>query len=188
MGQAISDFSEHVYTTLFGKMEARIVMIGLDAAGKTSILFKLRTGEVVTTIPTIGFNVDSVEHKGVNFTMWDIGGQDLIDRQWRRHYNSADAIIFVVDSADAGRLGTARDELHKLLSEDGFASAKVLVFANKQDMPNALSVSAVTEGLDLRAARRTQEWYVRGCSATRGGQGLYEGLDWLASAIKRGKP
>lgn len=187
MGQAISDFSEHVYTTLFGKMEARIVMIGLDAAGKTSILFKLRIGEVVTTIPTIGFNVETVEYKSLKFTMWDIGGQDRLRPLWRRYYDSADAIIFVVDSADAGRLGTARDELHKMLAEEGLASAKVLVFANKQDMPNAMSVSAVTEGLDLRAARRTQEWYVQGCSATRGGQGLYEGLDWLASAIKNGK-
>ena len=187
MGQAISDFSEHVYTTLFGKMEARIAMIGLDAAGKTSILSKLRIGEVVTTIPTIGFNVETVEYNSLKFTVWDFGWRDRLRPMWHRYYKGADAIIFVVDSADARRLGTARNELHKLLADEGLASAKVLVFANKQDMPNALSVSVVTERLDLRAARCTHEWYVQGCSATHGGQGLYEGLDWLASAIKNGR-
>jgi len=188
MGQSISNFSEHVYSTIFGKMEARIVMIGLDAAGKTSILFKLRIGEVVTTIPTIGFNVETVEYKNLKFTMWDIGGQDRLRPLWRRYYDNADAIIFVVDSADRARIGAARDELHKMLAEEGLAKAKVLVFANKQDMPNAMGVSDVTSGLGLRdAARASQEWYVQGCSATNGGQGLYEGLDWLASSLKRAK-
>lgn len=175
------------FKNLFGKQEVRILMVGLDAAGKTTILFKLKLGEVVTTIPTIGFNVETVEYKSLKFTMWDIGGQDRLRPLWRRYYDNSDAIIFVVDSADKQRLNVAKDELHKMLSEDSLRNTKVLVYANKQDMPNALSVTDVTNGLELHRASKGQEWYVQGCSATNGGRGLYEGLDWLASALKRSK-
>lgn len=185
MGQTISNFAEYVHDTLFGKMDARIIMIGLDAAGKTSILFKLRIGEVVTTIPTIGFNVETVEYKSLKFTMWDIGGQDRLRPLWRRYYDNADAIIFVVDSADKDRLRVAKDELHKMLAEDSLRETKLLVYANKQDMAGALSVTDVTQGLGLHSVSRSQEWYVQGCSATNGGMGLYEGLDWLATSLKR---
>ena len=54
------------------------LMVGLDAAGKTTILYKLKLGEVVTTIPTIGFNVEQVDYKNISFTVWDVGGQDKI--------------------------------------------------------------------------------------------------------------
>ncbi len=58
-----------------GKRDMRILMVGLDAAGKTTILYKLKLGEIVTTIPTIGFNVETVEYKNISFTVWDVGGQ-----------------------------------------------------------------------------------------------------------------
>merc|ERR1712013_568947 len=97
---------------LFGKQEMRILMVGLDAAGKTTILYKLKLGEVVTTIPTIGFNVESVEYKNINFTVWDIGGQDKIRKLWRYYYNTQ-GLIFVVDSNDRDRIEDAREELTK---------------------------------------------------------------------------
>merc|ERR1711870_176385 len=68
------------------KKEMRILMVGLDAAGKTTILYKLKLGEIVTTIPTIGFNVETVEYKKINFTVWDVGGQDKIRPLWRHYY------------------------------------------------------------------------------------------------------
>ncbi|EOA29703.1 hypothetical protein CARUB_v100161551mg, partial [Capsella rubella] len=58
------------------KSKVRILMVGLDGSGKTTILYKLKLGEVVTTVPTIGFNLETVEYKGINFTVWDIGGQE----------------------------------------------------------------------------------------------------------------
>jgi len=63
---------------LIAKKEMRILMVGLDAAGKTTILYKLKLGEIVTTIPTIGFNVETVEYKNISFTVWDVGGQDKV--------------------------------------------------------------------------------------------------------------
>lgn len=71
----------------FGTRDMRILMVGLDAAGKTTVLYKLKLGEIVTTIPTIGFNVETVKYKNINFTVWDVGGQDKIRPLWR-HYVS----------------------------------------------------------------------------------------------------
>ncbi|KAH7492057.1 ADP-ribosylation factor [Phytophthora ramorum] len=106
MGMAFS----RVFERLFGKKEMRILMVGLDAAGKTTILYKLKLGEVVTTIPTIGFNVETVEYKNISFTVWDVGGQDKIRPLWRHYYQNTQGLIFVVDSNDRDRVDAARDE------------------------------------------------------------------------------
>merc|ERR1712124_160271 len=95
-----------VWNRLVSKREMRMLMLGLDAAGKTTILYKLKLGEVVTTIPTIGFNVETVEYRNINFTVWDVGGQDKIRPLWRHYYQNTQAVIFVVDSSDRERLET----------------------------------------------------------------------------------
>ena len=87
-----------LFANLFGNKEMRILMVGLDAAGKTTILYKLKLGEIVTTIPTIGFNVETVEYKNISFTVWDVGGQDKIRPLWRYYFQNTQGIIFVVDS------------------------------------------------------------------------------------------
>ena len=165
----------------YAKKEMRILMVGLDAAGKTTILYKLKLGEIVTTIPTIGFNVETVEYKNVSFTVWDVGGQDKIRPLWRHYFQNTQGLIFVVDSNDRERILEARDELHRMLSEDELRNAILLVFANKQDLPNAFSVSEITDKLGLHSLRQ-RHWYIQSTCATSG-QGLYEGLDWLSSNI-----
>merc|ERR1719178_667237 len=95
------------------EQEMRILMVGLDAAGKTTILYKLKLGEVVTTIPTIGFNVETVEYKNIKFTVWDVGGQDKIRKLWRNYSQGTEGIIFVIDSSDRDRIEDAREELMK---------------------------------------------------------------------------
>ena len=91
-------------SSLFEKREARILMLGLDAAGKTTILFKLKLGEVVSSVPTIGFNVETVEFKNCKFNVWDVGGQDKIRGMWRHYYQNTEGLIYVVDSSDRARL------------------------------------------------------------------------------------
>ncbi|XP_022741441.1 ADP-ribosylation factor 1-like isoform X3 [Durio zibethinus] len=177
MGMAIS----RLVRMLFAKKEMRILMVGLDAAGKTTILYKLKLGEIVTTIPTIGFNVETVEYKNVSFTVWDVGGQDKIRPLWRHYFQNTQGLIFVVDSNDRERTSEARDELHRMLSEDELRDATLLVFANKQDLPNAMTVSEITDKLGLHSLRQ-RRWYIQATCATSG-QGLYEGLDWLSSNI-----
>merc|ERR1711933_432053 len=121
------------------KDEMRILMVGLDAAGKITILYKLKLGDVITTIPTIGFNVETVEYKNIEFTVWDIGGQHLIRPLWRHYYQGTEAVIFVVDSNDRERIDggsnenddNVRDQLHSMLADDELRDAALLVFANK---------------------------------------------------------
>jgi len=156
-------------------------MVGLDAAGKTTILYKLKLGEIVTTIPTIGFNVETVEYKNINFTVWDVGGQDKIRPLWRHYFQNTQGLIFVVDSNDRERITEAHDELNKMLNEDELRDAAVLVFANKQDLPNAMSVAEITDKLGLHTLR-SRKWYIQSTCATSG-DGLYEGLDWLSNVL-----
>ena len=108
-------------------------MLGLDAAGKTTILYKLKLNDSVNTIPTVGFNVECVSYKNVKFNVWDVGGQDKIRPLWRHYYTGTQGLIFVVDSADTDRLDEARQELHKIISDREMKDAAILVFANKQD-------------------------------------------------------
>merc|ERR1712061_378337 len=114
---------------LIGKQDMRILMLGLDAAGKTTILYRLKFGEVVTTIPTIGFNVETVEYKNISFMVWDIGGQDKIRKLWRHYYSGTNGVIFVVDSSDRERIQDAREELFKMLEEEELREAALLVLA-----------------------------------------------------------
>ena len=135
--------------------------VGLDAAGKTTILYKLKLGEIVTTIPTIGFNVETVEYKNICFTVWDVGGQDKIRPLWRHYFQNTQGLIFVVDSNDRERVVEAERELHNMLNEDELRDAVVLVFANKQDLPNAMSAAELTEKLRLNSLHnRSVSWFV----------------------------
>eukprot|EP01069_Polyplicarium_translucidae_P009608 Polyplicarium_translucidae@DN3329_c1_g1_i8.p2 len=109
MGLAIGK----LFARLLGRQEVRILMVGLDAAGKTTILYKLKLGEVVTTIPTIGFNVETVEYKNISFIVWDVGGQVKIRKLWRHYYSNSRGLIFVIDSNDRDRIDEAREELHQ---------------------------------------------------------------------------
>merc|ERR1712062_40980 len=172
-----------VFGRLFGKKQMRILMVGLDAAGKTTILYKLKLGEIVTTIPTIGFNVETVEYKNICFTVWDVGGQDKIQPLWRHYFQNTQGLIFVVDSNDRERISEAQEEPQKMLQEDELREATLLVFANKQDLPNAMTASELTDKLGLQSLRN-RRWYIQATCAVQG-HGLYEGLDWLSSELSK---
>jgi small GTP-binding protein len=170
-----------IWQRMVSKEEMRILMLGLDAAGKTTVLYKLKLGEVVTTIPTVGFNVESVEYKNISFTVWDVGGQDKIRRLWRHYFLGTQGLVFVVDSSDRDRVEDAREELMKVIGEDEMRDAALLVLANKQDLPNAMPAAELTERLGLQGLR-TRQWYIQSTCATSG-DGLYEGLDWMSRVL-----
>jgi ADP-ribosylation factor protein 1 len=175
-------FARLFSSTFGGIRDGRILMVGLDAGGKTTTLYKLKLGEVVTTIPVIGFNVESVKYKSVELTVWDMGGRMNMRPLWRHYYQNTVAIVFVVDSNDRDRIGEAEYELTRLLREDELKDCPVLIFCNKQDLPNAMSVAEITVKLGLNSLRN-RKWYVQACCATSG-DGLYEGLDWLSNELK----
>ena len=163
----------------------RIAMVGLDAAGKTSILFRLELGEWVTTVPTIGFNVKSVEHKNFTITIFDVGGQDYLRPLWRYYYHGVQGFIFVLDSNDVRRMEEAKYEFNTIVTDDDHKDAIFLILANKQDLPSAMSVAEITGVLGLCSLQKTN-WCIRATSATTG-DGLMDGLDWLISQLKTAK-
>ncbi len=165
---------------VFAKKDCRILMLGLDAAGKSTILYKLKLGEVINSVPTIGFNVESVHYKKLNFHVWDIGGQTKIRQLWNHYYANTQALIYVVDSSDAERFELAKETLQGLLASDELQDVPVLIYANKQDTAVA-TISEIADKLGL-AKQRGREWYVQGtCAIT--GDGLYEGLDWITKKV-----
>lgn len=178
-------FFSKIWTKLLGKKDVRMLMVGLDAAGKTTILYQLKMGETVKTIPTIGFNVETLDYKGLNFTVWDVGGQDKIRVLWKHYYQNTDGLIFVVDSNDRDRVDDASDELKKMLAEEELKDCVVLVMANKQDLSGAMSPNEITDKLGMSQLKGRQ-WLVQGTSATTG-QGLKEGLDWMAGVLLKRK-
>lgn len=145
----------------------------------------------------VGFNVETVEFKGIVFTVWDVGGQDKIRPLWRHYFQNTQGIptqhrhltdtlpcvgiIFVVDSNDRDRIGDAREELMRMMNEDELRDAVLLVFANKQDLPNAMSVAEIIEKMSL-SSLTNNKWQVEATCATTG-EGLYEGLGWLSDTL-----
>ncbi|XP_053574307.1 ADP-ribosylation factor 1 [Bombina bombina] len=154
----------NLFKGLFGKKEMRILMVGLDAAGKTTILYKLKLGEIVTTIPTIGFNVETVEYKNISFTVWDVGGQDKIRPLWRHYFQNTQGML----------------TLKSVLNVKGIWKLNANL-----DLPNAMNAAEITDKVGLHSLRH-RNWYIQATCATSG-DGLYEGLDWLSNQLKNQK-
>lgn len=174
---------------LFPRQDIRVLMLGLDASGRTTALYQLKLHETVTTIPTIGFNVETVNYQGTNMTFWDVGGCDKIRPLWRHYYQHTQAVIFFIDSNDRDRLMPHRDDINadkwnyagltlaETLNEEELRHSVVVVAANKQDILTAMSPSQIREKINLR-----EDIPIFPCVATTG-EGLYELLDFLISKV-----
>ncbi len=146
-----------------GGEPSRILLLGLDNAGKTTILYKVKLNEQITTIPTIGFNVETVSPvRGVNFTVWDVGGQYKIRPLWKHYYQNSSGLIYVIDSTDVDRITESAEELHGILADDNMYGVPVVILANKQDLPNALACSQLIQKLNLEKLRANKnEWFIQ---------------------------
>ena len=146
MGGALSLFSRLVWT----KKEIRILILGLDNAGKTTLLYRLKIGEGSSPqSPPLASMWSPVTYKNLNFNVWDLGGQTSIRPYWRCYYANTAAVVFVIDSTDVERLETASGELRAMLEEEELRDAALLVFANKQDQPGAKGAGEISEALKL---------------------------------------
>ncbi|KAN0030902.1 hypothetical protein ACTA71_009549 [Dictyostelium dimigraforme] len=161
--------------------ELRILMLGLDNAGKTTILKKFNGEDISTISPTLGFNIQTLMYKEYKLNIWDIGGQKTLRSYWRNYYEENDAVIWVIDSSDIRRIDDCKFELKKLLEEEKFAGASFLVFANKQDLDGAMTSEEISKYLDLEELN-THHWEIMSCSAVTG-LGLEEGIDWVVKDI-----
>ncbi|KAJ1663781.1 ADP-ribosylation factor-like protein 2 [Coemansia sp. RSA 1813] len=161
--------------------EVRILVLGLDNAGKTTIMKRVNGEPIDTISPTLGFNITTLELDGYKVNFWDVGGQKTIRAYWRNYFEQTDGIIWVVDSADRQRIDVCREELSALLKQDRLAGASLLVFANKQDIQGAMTENEIRNALGLDSMT-THHWSIRACSAVTGNN-LLDGITWIVNDI-----
>nr|XP_033804097.1 ADP-ribosylation factor-like protein 11 isoform X2 [Geotrypetes seraphini] len=184
IGVTSTDFTMGALASKPLQKQARVVMMGLDFAGKSTLLYKLKRNQAVQTLPTVGFNVESVElEKSVPLTIWDVGGQDKLRTNWNDYLEDTDALIFVVDSTDRARLKVAGSELRRLLDHAALDEVPFLILANKQDAPDAMGVQELGQHLGLNRYS-DRSWEMRGCSALTG-EGLLEALHTIGRLLKK---
>lgn len=146
----------------------RILLLGLDSAGKTTMLYRMKTGQPIQTVPTLGFNVEKIVIEGNSFMIWDIGGQKKIRSVWAYYYENCQGLIYVVDSSDRVRLSENRCELISILKHPQMKNIPVVILANKQDIPGSMSSSVLSDHLCLREILHEHRWFVQGCCAMNG--------------------
>ncbi|KAI3355880.1 hypothetical protein L3Q82_004234 [Scortum barcoo] len=164
-----------------------IVMLGLDSAGKTTVLYRLKFNEFVNTVPTIGFNTEKIKlsngtAKGISCHFWDVGGQEKLRPLWKSYSRCTDGIIYVVDSVDVDRLEEAKTELHKVTKFAENQGTPLLVIANKQDLPKSLPVADIEKQLALHELTPSTTYHIQPACAIIG-EGLHEGMDKLYEMI-----
>ncbi|XP_018321160.1 ADP-ribosylation factor-like protein 3 [Agrilus planipennis] len=163
--------------------ELRLLLLGLDNAGKTTILKILSSEDINHVTPTAGFNIKSVTSDGFKLNVWDIGGHKKIRPYWKNYFENTDVLIYVVDSADKKRLEETGLELYELLSDDKLHDVPLLVYANKQDLTDALTASELAEALGLPSIKN-RAWQIQACTAKEG-VGVKEGMEWVCKNAKR---
>ena len=163
------------------KERKKVLFLGLDNAGKTSILNKLTKGSIHTVAPTRGYNITQTSFEAVDFSIWDVGGQQSLRSQWPNYFEKITAIVWVIDSSDKARMFETGLELAALLGNDKLNGVPLLIYANKQDIVTAMNADEITIELELHSIRN-RDWQIQNCSALDG-TGIEEGLHWLTQTI-----
>lgn len=190
MGNQLTDMAPN--TSFLPNLQSlHIVVVGLDSAGKTSLLYRLKLKEFVETIPTKGFNMEKVKlsvggSRAINFQVWDVGGQEKLRPLWKSYTRRTDGIVFVVDSTELERMEEAKVELHKITRTSENQGVPVLILANKQDLDAALALSEVEKLLSVHEMSMYTLYHVQSCSAVDG-QGVQQGLERLYDMIQKRK-
>ncbi|MCJ1482909.1 hypothetical protein MMC06_003075 [Schaereria dolodes] len=162
--------------------EMRILMLGLDNAGKTTIVKRIMNEDVNTVTPTLGFIIKTIDYEGYKLNIWDVGGQKTLRSYWRNYFEKTDALIWVVDATDRLRLQDCREELAGLLLEERLMGASLLVFSNKTDIGECMTDDEIRRGLQLDSIK-THNWIIVRCSAITG-ENLQNGLAWVVQDAK----
>lgn len=174
-----------------GSSSVQIAMLGLDKAGKTTLLYRMKFGQYTEASPTIGYNCEIVKGntaktKGISFKIWDLCGEDNIRPLWITHLRSCEGVIFVVDSTDKERLEEAKIELIRLVRNKDNPGLPLLIIANKQDLPGSLNLGDVEKCLGLHELHPGQTWSSQAACAVTG-EGLEECMDTMYELIEKRK-
>lgn len=181
MGLTLSSWIDEFVSQFY--KPTNILILGLDNAGKTQILYCMKMGHAITnTVPTLGFNLEEISYKHLTFKAWDLGGQTKFRQMWHHYYDDTDAVIFVLDSQDRDRFKEAKHELEALLNQEKLRNAPFLIFANKQDLPQAAEVTEIKKVLEWHRWKWKENFHLVACTALENHR-IKNGMDWLASVI-----
>ncbi len=181
MGLIFSSWLDEYVSKFF--QPTQILLLGLDNAGKTQILYCMKLGEALSnTVPTLGFNIEQIEYKNLTFKAWDLGGQTKFRGLWHHYYESTNAVIFVIDSNDKDRFNESKQELHALLNTECLRNCPFLIFANKQDLPHAAELTELKKIFELHLFNYRGNVHMIACEAINNTK-ITNGMDWLANAI-----
>ncbi|GAB5371039.1 hypothetical protein AAMO2058_001545100 [Amorphochlora amoebiformis] len=174
-----------IWKKLFASSQKfKICLVGLDNAGKTTVLFKLHVGEVVETQPTVGSNVEEVSVNNLKFVCWDLGGQETFRKHWSDYFTDTSGVIMVVDSCDRKRIKDVKQEFRKVVEDPKLKGCCFLILANKQDCEGCMEAAEIAQKLNLMALK-THPWHIQAsCALT--GAGLSEGMDWVSHQLTKG--
>ena len=164
------------------KQKGKILFLGLDNAGKTSIIQRLTNKSPHTTTPTRGYQVSQLDFQDIDLIVWDIGGQQSLRSHWSDYYKNVDGIVWVIDSTDKRRMFETGLELAALLKEEKLAGIPLLIFANKQDLATKMEVGDIATELELHMIK-DRNFQIQECSAIYE-TGLSDGIHWMIDAIK----
>ena len=158
----------------------KIIILGIQNAGKTTILYRLSIGQLVKTTPTIGSNVEEISYNNVKLQAWDLGGQESTRSIWDVYFTNTDAIVYVIDTHDE-TYDDSKTQFYKLLKNEALKNAIILIYANKQDLPGAKSVGEIIQIYELDTIK-DHIWHIQPCSAQTG-EGLITGMKWLSDQL-----
>ncbi|CAL0309063.1 unnamed protein product [Lupinus luteus] len=177
---------------LFSKMELHVLILGIDKAGKTTLLEKMKS--VYSNIeglphdrivPTVGLNIGRVEVANSKLVLWDLGGQAGLRSIWEKYYEEAHAVVFVVDASCPSRFEDVKSALEKVLRHEDLRGAPLLILANKQDLPEAVSAEELARYLDLK--KLDERVYMFEAVSAYDGMGIRESAEWLVEVMERSK-
>lgn len=177
---------------IFSKTEFHVLILGIDKAGKTTLLEKLKA--VYSNleglppdriVPTVGLNIGRVEVSNTKLVFWDLGGQLGLRSIWEKYYEEAHAVIYVIDSACPSRFEDSKSALEKVLRHEDLQGAPLLIIANKQDLSEAVSAEEIARYLDLK--KLDERVYMFEAVSAFDGMGIKESVDWLVAAMERSK-
>jgi len=177
---------------IFSKTEFHVLILGIDKAGKTTLLEKLKAHYSKLEglppdriVPTVGLNIGRVEVLNSKLVFWDLGGQLGLRSIWEKYYEEAHAVVFVVDAACPSRFEDSKSALEKVLRHEDLRGAPLLILANKQDLAEAVSADELARYLDLKKLDE-RAYTFEGVSAYDG-TGIKESVDWLVEVMERSK-
>ncbi|XP_051121534.1 uncharacterized protein LOC127244961 [Andrographis paniculata] len=177
---------------MFDKMEFHVLILGIDKAGKTTLLEKVKS--IYSNleglppdriVPTVGLNIGRVEVLKTKLVFWDLGGQPGLRSIWEKYYEEAHAVIYIIDAACPSRFEESKSALEKVLRHEDLQGAPLLILANKQDLKDAISVDELAQYLDLKKLDE-REFTFQAVSAYEG-MGIKESVIWLIDAMERSK-